>query len=83
MPREVVIPSNHPRVDAIKYVTDHGKHTLVVQNFLNAAKPGGQDAMQIDLDGMPVDFEMVSDLNLCFSFFWGRGGGLYQQNLNK
>lgn len=54
MPREVVIQSGRPRQDAINYITDNGKNTLVVQSFLNAARPSGEDAM-------PVHIAMVSD----------------------
>lgn len=57
MSREVVIRSDYPRQDAINYVTENGKNTLVVEGFLNAARPSGKDAM-------PVDIEWVSDIDI-------------------
>ena len=64
MTREVIIRSQHPRADAVNYVTENGKHTLIVQGFLNAARPSGKDAM-------PVDLEMVSNLSLFHFLIYG------------
>ncbi|KAJ5628264.1 hypothetical protein N7490_010492 [Penicillium lividum] len=44
MSREIVIRSRHPRQDALNFVTEHGKHTLKVERFIQAARPSGRDA---------------------------------------
>ncbi|KAJ5752454.1 hypothetical protein N7520_009371 [Penicillium odoratum] len=44
MSREIVIRSRHPRQDALKFVTEYGKHTLKVEQFIPAARPSGLDS---------------------------------------
>jgi hypothetical protein len=43
MGREQVFPSIKPRTDALNFVTNNGQHTLKVENFIEAARPSGQD----------------------------------------
>lgn len=50
MPKqEQIIYTGSPREDAIKYVTNEGKNTLIVQNFLDAARPSGEDATPVHI----------------------------------
>ncbi|KAH8433470.1 uncharacterized protein LDX57_011104 [Aspergillus melleus] len=41
MSREQIIPSKEPRTDALAFVTSNGRHTLKVDKFLEASRPGG------------------------------------------
>jgi hypothetical protein len=54
MPKEEqIIETNSPREDAVNYITNGRKNTLIVQNFLDAAPPSGQNPT-------PVHIAMVS-----------------------
>ncbi|KAK1139905.1 hypothetical protein N8T08_011066 [Aspergillus melleus] len=41
MGREQIIPSEKPRDDALAFVTSNGRHTLKVDKFIEASRPGG------------------------------------------
>jgi hypothetical protein len=65
MPKqEQIIYTPSPRQDAIKYVTNEGKHTLIVQNFLDAARPSGKDATPVYIDQVDTACFLLSTTDL-------------------
>ena len=65
MPKqEQIIYTPTPREDAIKYVASEGKHTLVVQNFLDAARPSGEDATPVRIDQVDTARFLLSTTHL-------------------
>ncbi|KAJ5135709.1 uncharacterized protein N7515_004987 [Penicillium bovifimosum] len=43
MSREQIIPSHDPRTDALNFVTNQGRYTLRVEQFIEAGRPDGTE----------------------------------------